>query len=373
MHRTWQTALAAAAITLSLAAPAAAQGIGVDLVADDFDSPILVTAPAGDDRLFVVEQTGRIWIMEGGARLQTPFLDIAGAVIAGGEQGLLGLAFHPDYAANGRFYLNYTNRAGNTEIARFTVSADANVADPASESEVLEIEDFAGNHNGGWMEFGPDGFLYIATGDGGGGGDPRRNGQDTGALLGKILRIDVDSGSPYAIPPGNPFAGGGGAPEMFVYGVRNPWRNAIDGNDLYIADVGQNAWEEVTVISLDDAGANLGWNVAEGNHCYEQQGCDLSAFTPATYEYSHTEGCSITGGYVYRGAAVPALAGHYIFADYCTGLVRSFVYDGGPPAEVTDWTSAIGLIGNITSFGRDAAGELYITTARGAVYRIVAR
>ncbi len=187
------------------------------------------------------------------------------------------------------------------------------------------------------------------------------------------MRIDVDSGSPYAIPPTNPFANGGGAGEVFAIGIRNAWRVDFDGDLIYIADVGQNAWEEISVISVDDAGANLGWNIMEGNHCYNANRCDDAGMVPPVYEYSHDEGCSVTGGYVYRGAAIPSLAGQYLFADFCQGWVRSFAYNGGTVGDVTDWSRAIGDIGNILSFGEDAAGELYITTSAGRVWKIVPR
>ena len=359
-------------------APAAASaqgpGIAVEMVSDAFDRPLLVTAPRGDERLFVVDQPGRIWIVSGGVRLDTPFLDIRGEVGFGGERGLLGLAFHPDYAANGRLFVNYTDRRGATQVVRYEVSGDANRADPASAAEVLSVDQPAANHNGGWLGFGPDGHLYIGMGDGGGGGDTFRNGQNRHTLLGAMLRIDVDGGEPYAIPPDNPFVGGGGALEIFAYGLRNPWRAAFDGDDLYIADVGQNLWEEVSVVGIADGGANLGWPIMEGNHCFRPASCDPTGLVLPVHEYRQLGGaCSITGGTVYRGTAVPALAGQYVFGDYCAGFVHSFRYDGGSVGAVTDWSGQIGDVGRITSFGEDGAGELYITAEDGRVFRIVAR
>lgn len=346
--------------------------IGAELVADGFDQPVLVTAPHGDDRLFVVDQPGRIFIIQNGQQLDTPFLDITRIVRSGGERGLLGLAFHPDYATNGRFFVNYTDSGGNTRVDAYQVSADPNVAAADTRTTLLYIEQPAGNHNGGWIDFGPDGYLYIATGDGGGGNDTYGNGQNPESLLAKILRINIDAAAPYAIPRSNPWAGGGGVAEAFVWGVRNPWRVAFDGNDIYIADVGQGEWEEVTVITTADAGANLGWPIMEGAHCVDA-GCATSGLTQPIYEYAHSEGCSITGGYVYRGNAIPALAGHYFFGDYCSGFVRSFRYANGAATDVTDWTTQFGDLGRITSFGRDGAGELYIVVADGRIFRIVPR
>jgi glucose/arabinose dehydrogenase len=342
-----------------------------------------VTAPPGDPRLFVVDQPGRIWIVKDGRRLTAPFLDIRPQVAFGGERGLLGLAFHPDYRGNGRFFVNYTDRAGDTQVVAFSASANPDVADPNSAARVLSVDQPAANHNGGWLGFGPDGYLYIGMGDGGGAGDTYRTGQNKNALLGKILRIDVNAGGgaggrPYGIPPNNPFAEGGGAPEIFAYGLRNPWRNDFDGRNLIIADVGQNEWEEVSIVPIDGGSAgnalNLGWPIMEGNHCFRANTCNRMGLTLAAHEYSHAGGgCSITGGYVYRGAAVPALAGQYVFADYCAGFVRSFRVNGTAAGPVTDWTRQIGDVGQITSFGEDSAGELYITAEDGRVFKIVAR
>lgn len=368
-----RTAVAILASGLAfLPAATMAQTLGTEIVAEGFEAPVFVAAPAGDNRLFVVEQSGLIWIIEEGTVLERPFLDIRESVRHRGEQGLLGLAFHPDYAINGRLFVNYTDSSGDTRIVEFQVSDDPDIAAEAARP-ILEIDQPAGNHNGGWIGFGPDGYLYIATGDGGGAGDRYGHGQNVDSLLAKILRIDIDAGNPYAIPPGNPWAEEGGAAETFLWGLRNPWRASFDGANLYIADVGQGAWEEVTVVSTTDVGANLGWPIMEGTHCYQANECDQTGLTLPVHEYSHAAGCSITGGYVYRGSAIPALVGHYFFADYCSGFVSSFRYLDGEIKDYRPWTTEIGDVGNVTSFGLDDAGELYITSADGRVYRIVPR
>jgi hypothetical protein len=367
--------IALASIMVALVPPAAlAQTIGVEAVAQGFEAPVYVASPPGDDRLFVVDQPGRIWIVADGAVLETPFLDIASSVRYGGERGLLGLAFHPDYASNGRLFVNYTNGAGDTRVVEFRVSSDANRADGATAREIIGFAQPAGNHNGGWLGFGPDGYLYISTGDGGGGGDTFGTGQNPDSLLAKMLRIDIDNGDPYAIPPGNPWANGGGVPEAFLWGLRNPWRASFDGNDMFIGDVGQGAWEEIDVIDITaEAGANLGWSVMEGTHCFGANNCDTDGLILPVYEYSHEIGCSVAGGYVYRGSAIPALNGHYVFGDYCAGFVLSFRLQNGQATDITDWTSAVGDIGRILSFGTDDAGEIYITSSNGRVYKIVPR
>ena len=337
--------------------PPRATDLAVVEVAAGFAAPVFVTAPSSDPRLFVVDQVGLIWIVQDGRRLATPFLDLRGRVGYGGERGLLGMAFHPAYASNRRFFVNYTDTAGDTRIVEYRASgSDPNVADTASARELLMIDQPAPNHNGGWLGFGPDGILYIATGDGGGGNDQYRNGQNPDSLLGSILRIDVDSAAPGA--------------EIWAKGVRNPWRNAWDGNNLYVADVGQSQREEVTVLTTASAGANLGWPVVEGTRCSSAPTCDVSGFVPPIYEYTHSDGCSITGGYVYRGAAMPDLAGTYFFSDYCSGWLRSFRYSGGVTG-FQEWT-ALGSLGQVTSFGLDSAGEIYLTVADGRLLKLVA-
>lgn len=362
-------ALIAFAVTPALAQPVT---LNARLITDALDQPVFAVAPPADPRLFVVEQTGRIRILVDGKLTEAPFLDLSGSVSSGGEQGLLGLAFHPDYTKNGRFFVNYTDRDGDTHVVGYQVSADPAVADPASATELLRIDQPYDNHNGGWLGFGPDGYLYIATGDGGSAGDPENRAQNPDELLGKILRLDVDSAAPYAIPSANPFAEGGGRPEIFALGVRNPWRPAFDSDDFYIADVGQNIHEEITVITAESAGANLGWKVMEGPACFGAESCEQTGLVPPTYSYSHdTGGCSITGGYVYRGKAIPEISGQYFFADFCDRRVNSFAYADGEAGDVFDWSGQLSFVGAITSFGLDSAGELYITTIEGRLFEVV--
>ncbi|HJP57756.1 MAG TPA: PQQ-dependent sugar dehydrogenase [Gemmatimonadales bacterium] len=354
----------------------ATDSVGLREIAAGLSFPLYVTAPAGDPRLFVVEKTGTIRIVQAGTLVARPFLDLSGLVSSGGEQGLLGLAFDPAYATSGRFYVDYTDRNGDTRIARYRVSGDAGVADPASGEIILTVPQPYSNHNGGQLAFGPDGFLYIGMGDGGSGGDPQGHGQNANDLLGSLLRLDVSGATGYTSPAGNPYAGGGGRPEVFSIGLRNPWRFSFDraGGDLYIADVGQNEREEVdvsTAASGGGRGLNYGWNRMEGTACY-QSGCTRGGLTLPVTEYTHADGCSITGGYVYRGQALPALAGTYFYGDFCSGWVRSFRYAGGRATDPREWPM-LKPGGQITSFGEDAAGELYLTVAEGKVFKVVAR
>jgi glucose/arabinose dehydrogenase len=349
-----------------------ATDLSLEPVASGLSGGLYLTAPANDPRLFIVEQPGRIRIVKNGELLPTPFLDIRTLVSSGGERGLLSVAFHPDYAANGFFFVNYTNRQGDTHIARYKVSDDPDRADPASAKLLLAIDQPFPNHNGGLNLFGPDGMLYIGMGDGGSGGDPQRNGQNRLSLLGKMLRIDVNNGDPYAIPADNPFVNQDDTrPEIWALGLRNPWRFAFDraAELLYIADVGQGEWEEVNVVSTKAAGLNYGWNIMEGPECYSRSSCDMNGLTLPAYAYDHTEGCSITGGFIYRGSRIPAIAGHYFFADYCQGWVRSFKYENSAITDRREW--ALDDIGRIVSFGEDSAGELYVLSEGGAVYQIV--
>ena len=349
--------------------------LAVELVADGLDDPVHLTAPAGDARLFVVEQAGRIRVIAGGALLAAPFLDIGSQVLSGGERGLLSVAFHPDYASNGFFYVNYTREPdGATRVERYEVTADPSVADPNSALELLTVSQPFSNHNGGLNAFGPDGMLYIGLGDGGNGGDPDGNGQDSTTLLGSILRIDVDGGVPYAVPPDNPFVGRAGADEVWAYGLRNPWRFSFDRmtGDLYVADVGQFEWEEINFTPFTSAaGLNYGWNVMEGQHCFDpSQGCSTTGLVLPVLEYGHVGGnCSVTGGHVYRGAAMPEIQGHYFYSDFCTGFLRSFRVTGSGIADQAEWD--VGVLGNVTSFGEDSAGELYIVARQGSVFRLV--
>lgn len=335
-----------------------------------FTRPVFVTAPPGDERLFVVQQDGRIELLHGGERRGT-FLDLSDLVAFGGEQGLLGLAFHPGYPADGRFYVDYTDRRGTTVVAEYRVSADPDRADPGSGRVLLAVEQPASNHNGGMLAFGPDGLLYIGMGDGGGAGDPYGNGQDTDSLLGSILRLDV-AGDPYAIPPDNPYADGGGAAEVWAKGLRNPWRFSFDLGLIYIADVGQAAREEINVADIGLGGQNFGWPVMEGAHCFRADDCDRTGLTLPILEYGHTGGdCSVTGGYVYRGRAIPELTGTYFYGDYCSGRIASFRGDSAGLDEERDWTDSLGRVAGLTSFGIDGAGEMYLTSEGGVVYRLV--
>lgn len=343
-----------------------------NLVADGFTRPLFITH-AGDasGRLFVVGQNGEIWVIENGVTLAEPFLDIQDQVGASGnEQGLLGLAFHPDFETNGLFYIDYTDLNGDTAVARFSVSANPNVADASSEAQLLLVSQPYPNHNGGHLEFGSDGFLYIGLGDGGSGGDPRGNGQSLVTLLGKILRIDVNSGSPYAIPADNPFANGGGLGEIWAYGLRNPWRFSFDAatGDLYIGDVGQGQWEEIDFWPADGGGgANFGWNIFEGTHPYEGAPPAGANLIPPVAEYAHGSGCSVTGGYVYRGALMPEWQGIYFYGDFCSGEVFGLLRhpDGSWESRLLFSTSFL-----ITSFGLDQSGDLYLVDRSGGVYQL---
>jgi glucose/arabinose dehydrogenase len=350
--------------------------LDLDLVADGLAAPIGIVRGDGG-RLYVVEQGGRIVSIEADGGLRD-VVDLTDRTAAGGERGLLGLAFHPGWPDEGRAFVHYTDRNGNTVLSELaSTGGDAPTLDLASERILLQVPQPAANHNGGQLAFGPDGYLYLALGDGGEGGDTFANGQNPGTLLAAILRIDVDGGDPYAIPADNAFVDGGGAPEVFVYGLRNPWRFSFDpatGN-LWIGDVGQGSWEEVDRLDAAGiAGANLGWNVTEGAHCFADAGCDPGAFVLPVAEYPTPNGCAVMGGYVYRGSAIPDLFGWYLFADYCGGQLFA-VRSDAPPS--TDAASAVRLLLEtglqVTSFGEDADGELYLTDAAGgAVYRVVA-
>ena len=362
-----------------LGPPDGAVPVGLQEVASGLSFPLALTAPPGDARLFIIEKGGGVRVVREGVLLPTPFLDLSGRVATGGEQGLLDVAFDPAYATTGRFIVHYTDVNGNTTVSSFRVAdGDPDRADPASETVLLTAEQPFDNHNGGRIQFGPDGMLYIGLGDGGAGGDPGGRGQGMTELLGDIVRVDVTAGTSYTIPADNPFVGRTDArPEIWSVGLRNPWRFDFDPatGDLYIADVGQNAWEEVNVATAAEGagrGGNFGWNVMEGRHCFADASCNPSSFTLPVLEYSHAEGCSISGGYVYRGAAIPELQGHYFYADYCQGWVRSFRMQDGQATDQRQWpTLAPG--GGIPGFGRDAAGELYVLSVEGRVFRIVPR
>lgn len=343
-------------------------------IASGLRRPVLaIAAPGEPGRLYVVEQLGAIRVLEGGATRKEPFLSLLGRVSTGNEQGLLGLAFHPRYAENGRLYVHYTDREGDTRIVEVRASADRKSVDAKSARELLHVEQPYANHNGGHLLFGPDGQLYTGLGDGGSAGDPKGSGQNRKTFLGKLLRIDVDTARS----------------EIVHLGLRNPWRFTFDAvtGDLFIADVGQNQWEYVHALGGDDRRShNFGWNIMEGTHCFRARTCDKRGLTPPVIEYSHEQGCSITGGVVYRGKALPELAGTYFYADYCTTLLRSFRFtrdhgdtaagSGRVPGFVRDhwnWRAALdprGQLSQISSFGTDAEGELLIVSLTGTIWRL---
>jgi glucose/arabinose dehydrogenase len=359
--------------------PALPNGLALQTFVSGMSSPLLVTARPGDPRLYVVEQGGLIRIVNGSRIVPTPFLDVSALVSRGAEQGLLGLAFHPQHVRNGLLYVNYTDRGGTTRVVEYRAASGTSVTDPASARPVLSVPQFADNHNGGHIAFGPDGMLYVAVGDGGGSGDPQNNGQRVETLPGSLLRIDVDArgAGAYGIPPDNPFAGRADARgEIWVLGLRNPWRFSFDrvDGDLWIADVGQDLREEITRATPDQGrGANFGWNRFEGSAAFDGRPLGEGTYRAPIAEYDHAGGnCSVTGGHVYRGSGVPALVGHYVYGDFCSGRIWAIDADGpaGAPVEITAGLG--GPLPLLRSFGEDAGGELYIA-AGNAVHRITAR
>jgi glucose/arabinose dehydrogenase len=351
--------------------------IDLEFVAGGFAAIVQIThAGDGTDRLFVVEQAGTVRIVEDGITRPAPFLDVTDRVLSGGERGLLSIAFPPGYSAKGYFYIDYTRSPdGASVVSRIPLSGDPNVADPAGEEILLVVPQPYANHNGGQLAFGPlDGYLYVGLGDGGSGGDPGNRAQDPGELLGKILRLDVEGGAePYGVPPDNPFVGATGwLPEIWALGLRNPWRFAFDRatGDLFIADVGQNLYEEINVQSAaSPGGENYGWRIMEGAHCYNPTPCDPTGLVLPVFEYTHALGCSVTGGAVYRGAAWPLLDGIYFCGDYCSGRIW-----GVRPAAGDGWESVVLLDSalNITAFGEDEAGEVYVADyGAGRIHRLV--
>jgi hypothetical protein len=343
--------------------------VELQLVAEIY-APLAITAPTGDDRLFVAQRDGIIRIVAaGGEVLEQPFLDISDLVkSAGVEQGLLGLTFHPEYADNGRFFVYYTDLNDDTLLVEYAVGEDAGTADPRSAKELIFFDQPTERHNAGMLEFGPDGLLYVAVGDGGDGG---HNGQKPETLFGAILRLDVDSAEPYAIPPDNPFVDGGGAPEVWAFGLRNPWRFSIDpGTELmYIGDVGQADREEIDVVSLSDGGANFGWIYREGSMCFRAPECNDTETVLPIVEYSHSEGCSVTGGIVYRGQEIPELHGVYFYADWCRRWIGSFEYADGEASDIKRWPEL--EAGQVNTFGIDGFGELYMGSWAGEVWKLV--
>ena len=341
---------------------------GLTLKLDPFIStglsaPVFLTQPLNDGRIFVVEQGGRIRLIKNGVLQTTPFLDITSRVLSGGERGLLSVAFHPNYATNHFFYVYFTTQTnGDIRIERFTTTANADVADPTTSKLIITAAHSTyANHNGGLLSFGADGMLYAGLGDGGGGGDPLGNGQNFNSLLGSLLRLDVDHGDPYAVPASNPFVGQANhLGEVWAKGLRNPWRYAFDATTslLYIADVGQDLHEEVDVVGTNQGGLNYGWNIMEGATCYNASSCNQTGLTLPIIDYTHSGGaCSITGGYVYRGSAIPGIRGHYFYSDYCAGFIKSFRYSNGAAVDQKDWGLTTPFV---TSFGLDFAGEMYV-------------
>jgi glucose/arabinose dehydrogenase len=373
-----------ASVTLTITA-AAALTLGFDTIATGLSQPVFLTAAQGDPtRLFVVEKPGRIRVIRNGSLLPTPFLDIVDSVTTGEEQGLLGMAFAPDYAASGRFYVSYTSpngilAGGTSVIARYLVSSsNPDVANPATGQTILTVDQPRNNHNGGMLAFGQDGYLYFGLGDGGSSGDPQGNGQDRTELLGSMLRIDVSGNGTYTIPPSNPYFGSTSfRQELWNYGLRNPWRWSFDRQtgDLYIGDVGQGLYEEIDVQPAASAGGeNYGWNIMEGAHCYPPPGggCDQTGLTLPVLEYDHNQGCAVVGGYVYRGSAIPELRGHYFYSDNCTSFMRSFRWTGSGITESRSWPSLETSV-SVSSFGEDNAGELYVVDLGGRIYKVIAR
>lgn len=352
-----------------------APAVSFEQVFDGLDRPVgYIDANDGSGRFFIVEQSGRVLVSAGGDLLDTPLLDVSGMISNSSEQGLLSIALDPGFADNGRVFVSYTDTDGDSQIVRYTVSErDANRLDPDSAAPILSLGQPYANHNGGNILFGPDGLLYIGFGDGGSQGDPDRHAQDPSVLFAKILRIDVSGDQePYGIPADNPFVNDASfAPETFAWGFRNPWRFSFDREtgDLWIGDVGQNAIEEIDLIPAGTSGQNFGWPIKEGNECYSEEGCGETGLTAPVDQYTHDYGCSVTGGYVYRGSVLPDLVGTYLFADYCTGYLWGLVANGDGTYSATDLLET-GY--NPSSFAQDASGELYLLDLSGAIFRIVA-
>jgi len=392
VSRRWMLAVAATCIlatpTTTLAqsaSPAPTTGyqpgtltIVLEPFADGFEAPVFATHDGtGSGVMYVVEQVGTVQgVAPDGTVMDPPLLNISDIVHAEGEQGLLGLAFHPDYGTNGRVFVYYTPVDGSSQVVSEFLAADG-IVDPASERKILEMPDFASNHNGGMLAFDKDGMLLIGTGDGGGGGDPEANGQDDSQLLGKLLRIDVDGAAPYEVPVNDPEGrlGPGARPEIRATGLRNPWRFSVDRatGDVFIGDVGQGEWEEISVLSKGQGGSDFGWNVMEGPACYESDDCDRTGLTLPVAWYDHSEGgCTVIGGYVYRGTAYPKLGGAYILGDYCSGQIWML-----SAAEAISTGVAAGekvglLDGRLTAFAETEDGELLAIDGGGRIMRVIA-
>jgi glucose/arabinose dehydrogenase len=346
-------------------------------VATGLQDPVQIVSPDGDARNYLVLKPGEIFeLADDGAAL--PYFDIRGLIRSGGERGLLSLAFHPQFAGNGLLYIHYTNNSSNTVIAELQIPPGGDEPDPESLRILFQVNQPASNHNGGMIQFGPDGYLYVALGDGGGANDRYGNGQRTSTILGTIVRIDVDSfgDEPFSVPANNPLVGVADADgRIWAYGLRNPWRFWIDAqsNSIYIGDVGQGQYEEVDVVDLDTAGYNFGWPITEGLHCFKASTCNESGLTSPVLEVNHSDAgtCSITGGVVYRGSAIPELDGHYFYSDFCGGYLRSFLMVDGEATEQKDWTDQVGHLDSVASFGVGADGEMYIISLAGDILRLV--
>ena len=354
--------------------------LDLEQVGSGFTSPVVISTRPGDDRLWIVEQNGRIRPIEADGTPGDALIDLRGTVSTGSEQGLLGLAFPADHETSGLFYIHYTRRNGDSVLARYGVDdASPDTVDGELTEVLWTVDQPYSNHNAGHLAFGPDGYLYVGYGDGGSGGDPENRAQNDSTVLGKMLRIDVSGPTGYAAPADNPFINDADVPDdIWSLGLRNPWKYTFDlaNDDLYIADVGQNAWEEISVQpSGSTGGDNYGWKVTEGNHCYQSNNCDMSGFVPAIHEYDHGSGCSITGGYVYRGTDIEGLDGHYFYSDYCQSQVRSFRKVGDGTVEHTNWTATMNgapNLQNVSTFGQDEDGELYVAShGNGRIYKIV--
>ena len=374
--------LALAAVTIACGnidpAPGELEGLSLTLVAEDLEEPAGLASPPGDERVFVLERAGRIRVVDRSGLREEPALDLTGSVNSLGEKGMTGLAFHPDFRANQRAFVVYNESSGDSLVVEYRVTGTNRRTFDLDTAEVLlrlDQDDFF--HQGGFAAFGPDGMLWLTFGDGGDAGDPSDRGQDPHSLHATVVRIDVDRGSPYAIPPDNPFAAGvDGAPEVWAYGFRNPWRIAIDepNNVVVIADVGQFSREEININSLDEPGKNHGWPIVEGDRCFRAPRCEeeaeaLGLVSPALV-YGRDAGCAVIGGPIYRGEAIPELDGHYFFGDHCIGWIHSLEIAGERILDEIDWTDELTAIPNLMSFGTDGRGEIHVLQRGGRVYRI---
>ena len=356
--------------------PVGEADLALEVVATGLNNPVLVTAAPDDPtRLFIVEKGGTIRIVRDGAVLATPFLDVRGKVSNGGEQGLLGMAFHPRYSTNGVVVGYYTELSGDTRVVSWRVTSDPDQLDPDTEQLILAVDQPFPNHNGGHVTFGPIDYLWIGLGDGGGAGDPTNRGQNRNTVLGKLVRLIITDQGTGTIPPGNPFVGQPNHRwEIWSLGLRNPWRFSFDPvtGILYLGDVGQNTQEEINVSPDQGRGTNYGWRLMEGTRCFNPpNGCDFGGLWRPTVTYDHDQGCTVIGGHVYRGPAIPEIDGLYFYADYCAGWVRSFRYQNGIAQEQVEWPDL--AVTRPTSFGIDAVGELYIASESGTIYRVVRR